>query len=331
MKLFYLYFVIIFAFFSQFVSLPGIVSAECAISATLKLGLRGSEVQCLQSKLGIIADGIFGPKTLDKVKIFQANNSLIVDGIVGLKTRTIINKDVLATVYKDGCASLVGYSTTTGKRCDSSSEAYQPQVSIKDTSKNTTKEVAEDSNPNLVGLDEFIETEIKIAKDQGYTDKKIEDMVKAIRDTALNSGIDFRKEFEKELDKQNNLSITPAPQNIFSRILSKAFVALGLTTPVAEAQSGVPFGGAVLFPLPCICNVGVPSFVIQIQPLPPSFATSLFYIAGTQQFAYRNLPASRYVLGTYAPTPGICLVGILPGCTTIPNTGIISPLTGSSL
>lgn len=53
---------------------------------TLKLGNKGSEVKTLQSKLTLIADGIFGPLTEEAVKDFQEKSGLTVDGIVGPKT-----------------------------------------------------------------------------------------------------------------------------------------------------------------------------------------------------------------------------------------------------
>lgn len=59
---------------------------------TLKFGSWGTDVTYLQQRLtakgygvGSI-DGIFGVKTLEAVKAFQAENNLVVDGIVGNKT-----------------------------------------------------------------------------------------------------------------------------------------------------------------------------------------------------------------------------------------------------
>lgn len=53
---------------------------------TLKLGSRGNEVKTLQSKLNLIADGIFGPITEEVVKDFQKKNGLTTDGVVGPST-----------------------------------------------------------------------------------------------------------------------------------------------------------------------------------------------------------------------------------------------------
>lgn len=43
-------------------------------------------VKRVQSKVGVVADGIFGKNTVAKVKAFQANNKLVADGKVGPAT-----------------------------------------------------------------------------------------------------------------------------------------------------------------------------------------------------------------------------------------------------
>jgi putative chitinase len=52
----------------------------------LKNGSNGEDVKKLQAKLGLVADGIFGPGTEIKVKEWQAANNLTADGIVGDST-----------------------------------------------------------------------------------------------------------------------------------------------------------------------------------------------------------------------------------------------------
>ena len=49
----------------------------------LKNGSNGEDVKKLQTKLGLAADGAFGPGTEAKVKAWQAANGLTADGIVG--------------------------------------------------------------------------------------------------------------------------------------------------------------------------------------------------------------------------------------------------------
>ena len=54
----------------------------------LKNGSTGEDVKKLQSKLGLAADGAFGPGTEAKVKEWQAANGLTADGMVGEGTWT---------------------------------------------------------------------------------------------------------------------------------------------------------------------------------------------------------------------------------------------------
>lgn len=49
----------------------------------LKVGSRGDEVKAVQEKLGIGADGVFGPGTSKAVKDWQAAHGLAADGLVG--------------------------------------------------------------------------------------------------------------------------------------------------------------------------------------------------------------------------------------------------------
>jgi len=54
--------------------------------AILLRGLRGEPVTRLQKKLGVEADGVFGPGTEKAVKDYQQKNGLKVDGIAGPDT-----------------------------------------------------------------------------------------------------------------------------------------------------------------------------------------------------------------------------------------------------
>jgi peptidoglycan hydrolase-like protein with peptidoglycan-binding domain len=70
---------------------PGASSASGGASASnevvVKRGDRGSAVRSIQRKLGITADGVFGPMTERAVKRFQRRHDLVPDGIVGPITR----------------------------------------------------------------------------------------------------------------------------------------------------------------------------------------------------------------------------------------------------
>ena len=52
----------------------------------LKLGSKGNEVKALQEKLGLAADGDFGPGTEAKLKTWQTANGLTADGVAGPAT-----------------------------------------------------------------------------------------------------------------------------------------------------------------------------------------------------------------------------------------------------
>jgi peptidoglycan hydrolase-like protein with peptidoglycan-binding domain len=52
----------------------------------LKRGLSGDPVKVLQAKLGVTADGIFGPGTETALKDYQKKHGLMVDGIAGPDT-----------------------------------------------------------------------------------------------------------------------------------------------------------------------------------------------------------------------------------------------------
>ncbi len=57
-----------------------------ASSGVLKKGKRGPRVAALQRKLGISADGVFGPGTKRAVKRYQRRHGLVADGIAGPQT-----------------------------------------------------------------------------------------------------------------------------------------------------------------------------------------------------------------------------------------------------
>ena len=57
-----------------------------SITSNLRAGSRGEGVRALQQRLGINADGVFGPETAQAVRAFQQENNLQVDGEVGTQT-----------------------------------------------------------------------------------------------------------------------------------------------------------------------------------------------------------------------------------------------------
>lgn len=60
-------------------------------SFPIKVGSKGKDVKFIQSKLGLVVDGVFGPNTKKAVLEFQHKSLLDADGIVGPKTWNAIS------------------------------------------------------------------------------------------------------------------------------------------------------------------------------------------------------------------------------------------------
>jgi len=67
-------------------ALMGEIPPRATVTETLRKGSTGDAVKRLQRKLGLIADGAFGPNTEAKVKEWQAADGLVADGVVGPQT-----------------------------------------------------------------------------------------------------------------------------------------------------------------------------------------------------------------------------------------------------
>lgn len=65
---------------------PSAAASSSSGSTTLRRGSTGDQVKALQAKLGLTADGSFGPGTEAKLKEWQAKNGLTADGIAGPAT-----------------------------------------------------------------------------------------------------------------------------------------------------------------------------------------------------------------------------------------------------
>mgnify|MGYP002653780041 CR=1 FL=1 len=63
-------------------------TAKASFSGLVKQGSRGTVVKQIQRKVGVTADGVFGPKTKAAVKRWQKRKGLAADGIVGPRTGT---------------------------------------------------------------------------------------------------------------------------------------------------------------------------------------------------------------------------------------------------
>ena len=66
---------------------PTAEAGASSSSVTVRKGDRGPAVRRVQSRLGLTADGVFGPQTSRAVRRFQRRRGLTADGIVGPITR----------------------------------------------------------------------------------------------------------------------------------------------------------------------------------------------------------------------------------------------------
>jgi len=115
-----------------FVALAVALVAHSALAAydfgptTLRVGSTGVYVSTLQSFVGAVADGSFGPMTKAKVMAWQAANGLTADGVFGPLSKAKANAvgAPVTGTYPAGCTSSAGYSTTTGLPCTTVTGTY---------------------------------------------------------------------------------------------------------------------------------------------------------------------------------------------------------------
>jgi putative chitinase len=65
---------------------PAPAASPSVSGGTLRRGSKGDDVKKMQAKLGLTADGDFGPGTEAALKKWQADNGLTADGVAGPKT-----------------------------------------------------------------------------------------------------------------------------------------------------------------------------------------------------------------------------------------------------
>lgn len=80
-------------------------------SFPIKIGSRGNDVKFIQTRLGLKADGVFGPQTKFHVMEFQKANGLSADGVVGPKTWSVLKSTKFEESSLDTSVGLQLYET----------------------------------------------------------------------------------------------------------------------------------------------------------------------------------------------------------------------------
>lgn len=138
-------------------------ATECDLgTVTLKQGMSGTAVTCLQTKLAVTPmTGYFGTITKGKVVAFQAANSLTADGIVGPLTKAALGLTTTpTTALPAGCTAGALFSSTTGDPCTTTTTTTGTttlsggagDVAVTKTSTDVESEVAEGKTENVLGF-----------------------------------------------------------------------------------------------------------------------------------------------------------------------------------
>ncbi len=310
-------------------------------STSLSLGSSGPQVLALQKILNQdprthIADtgpgspgnetDYFGLLTKDAVIRFQeeyATSILVPAGLT--KASGYVGSYTLAKLTELSASPVSSKDTAASTPSTATQTATTPLPSTPSIpTHSTTTEPS--PNPNLKNIDVFLASVTKVAKEKGLSSSAIatidEQIMKSVATTT-----DLQATFLKLLQDKSHQSIKS------NSYLDKTLASIGdaiasLFAPQhAQAASGVPFGGALLFSF--FCNQS-DTWLITLEPLPPSYAALLTYVPESQAFLSYNIPYTPWLLGEYESGAGLCIVGACPYCYTIPSEGMISPEVGSS-
>jgi peptidoglycan DL-endopeptidase CwlO len=105
-------------------------TATAVGTGMLKKGSRGPAVASLQQRLGIAADGVFGPQTKAAVLAYQRAHGLAVDGIAGPQTLGALGTSGTSTLSSTSASSTSGGGVATLQRAlgISADGVYGPQT-----------------------------------------------------------------------------------------------------------------------------------------------------------------------------------------------------------
>ena len=312
--------------------------AEVSFSRNLRFGMSGDDVKLLQQMLNrdpvtqITNTGpgspgqessYFGNLTKNAIIKFQEKYKEQIlfpnglnkgTGFVGVSTITVLNR--------------LAKSQTISKLENGNIDINKGQVSST-TPNSSLVGGSQSSGPNSKNLNTFLSAVEKVSYKQGLSTEKIAQIKgQILKDVATST--DLQSEFIKMLENKRKISESSKNRSLFSSSFEKVLLVVekSLKPKTARAITGSPFGGALLFSFYCNCSN---SWLLTLQPLPPTFVTLLNYFEGSQAYLSYNIPLTTELLGEYTPGAGICAVYSGTGCASVPSEGLITPTVGSSL
>jgi len=110
---------------------------------------------------------------------------------------------------------------------------------------------------------------------------------------------------------------------------SVIFFSIVMFPSLSHAQA--PFGGLVIFELPCTCSPFTWQWLTPLYFGPLPFAGALAAPDTPFLFEYYYSFPSTWVLGKYIPGVQACWMFAVAGCFPLPTIGLMTPFTGTSL
>jgi peptidoglycan hydrolase-like protein with peptidoglycan-binding domain len=293
-----------------------IVKAEYSVfSRPLKVGVTGEDVRELQKILnsrpetairgtGVGSTGqettYFGNLTREAVVRFQEiyrDTVLVPNGLssgtgyVGPATLALLRELSVAKQIPAQQAPVTVLPTTS-----LSSITLQP----------ISPTVSTTDNPNSKNLDVFFSAIDRIGIQKGFSADTLAQVKKQVR-IDISTSTNLQNTFIEMV--RGTLSKSPVPVQTVSTQVKNA-IRTAFAPKRANAASGTPFGGALLFSFFCTCSA---NWLVTVQPLAPSYVTLLSYTPGTQAFLSYNIPFTTQLLGQYTPGAGMCLIYVGTG------------------